>query len=161
MELHDLIRLVKNGRKEEALRLVKSALRQSPDQIQYLLFLAGVTPDLEEGIGALQRVLELDPQNAAAKKGLADLLEKKAKAQSAAAPIPDVTPPPNEVIAPADPVVEAAPISDTERPAVRGTASPVQELIALAGEVRWKMRGVDLPLREAIQAGHVTERDLE
>ncbi len=161
MELHDLIRLVKSGRKEEALRLVKSALQQSPAQIEYLLFFAGVTSDLDEGIRALQRVLELDPQNAAAKKGLADLLEKKAKAQSAAVPSADVILPPNEVIAPAEPVAEVAPTSDTDRPADQGAASVMQELIAFAGDVHWKMRGLDLPLREAIQAGHVTERDLE
>lgn len=165
MEMRDLIQLVQSGRKEEALRRAKEALQQDPDQIPYLIFFAALTPDLDEGIRALQHALELDPQHAAARKGLADLLEKKARMQASASPVANVMPPSNEAVAPSV-APQVTPSSASVEQAAASSAVPVgaslgQEIIAFAGEVRWKMRGLNLPLREAIQAGHVTEKDLE
>lgn len=59
------------GDYETAHTLIVRLLRREPDNVTYLLFLSAVTPDEEERLQALERVLRLDPENPEARRGLA------------------------------------------------------------------------------------------
>ncbi len=59
------------GDYEGAHALIARLLRREPDNVTYLLFLSAVTPDEEERLQALERVLRLDPENPEARRGLA------------------------------------------------------------------------------------------
>lgn len=57
--------------------LVIRLLRRDPDNVDYWLFLSAATPDVQERIKALERVLQLDPDNPVARRGLAYYREQK------------------------------------------------------------------------------------
>jgi len=67
-EVRDLWR---RGAKADALRLVTARLQRDPWDVTALVWFAGLTEDREKALAALRYVLRLDPQNAAARKGLA------------------------------------------------------------------------------------------
>ena len=60
----------REGNREEARNLFGLLTRQEPDNLQAWLWLAGVADGPEERRVALERVLELDPTNEMAAKGL-------------------------------------------------------------------------------------------
>src|SRR5215207_9380896 len=60
----------REGNREEARNLFGLLTRQEPDNLQAWLWLAGVADGPEERRAALERVLELDPTNEMAVKGL-------------------------------------------------------------------------------------------
>src|SRR6185295_3131036 len=60
----------REGNREEARNLFGLLTRQEPDNLQAWLWLAGVADGPEERRAALERVLELDPTNEMASKGL-------------------------------------------------------------------------------------------
>jgi hypothetical protein len=60
----------REGNREEARNLFGLLTRQEPDNLQAWLWLAGVADGPEERRAALERVLELDPTNEMAAKGL-------------------------------------------------------------------------------------------
>src|SRR5689334_12155322 len=60
----------REGNREEARNLFGLLTRQEPDNLQAWLWLAGVADGPEERRAALERVLELDPTNEMANKGL-------------------------------------------------------------------------------------------
>jgi hypothetical protein len=63
----------REGNREEARNLFGLLTRQEPDNLQAWLWLAGVADSPEERRAALERVLELDPSNDMAAKGLQNL----------------------------------------------------------------------------------------
>ena len=79
--LSEIIQTAKNGMKESALALTYMRLSQYPDEHDTLLVLAGLTPDLDEGIETLKKILKNDPTNLNAQKGLADLESRKEKSK--------------------------------------------------------------------------------
>jgi tetratricopeptide (TPR) repeat protein len=76
-ELVKVVHLIDAGEKELALDLIRQILKKDPDNVQALLWLGGLTPDLDEGIAILERVLRLDPGNEIARRGLADLRARR------------------------------------------------------------------------------------
>ncbi|RLD05490.1 MAG: hypothetical protein DRI32_04045 [Chloroflexi bacterium] len=79
--LNEIIETAKNGMKESALALTYMRLSQYPDEHDTLLVLAGLTPDLDEGIETLKKILKNDPSNVNAQKGLDDLQSRKEKSK--------------------------------------------------------------------------------
>ncbi|MGB9633862.1 MAG: hypothetical protein ACPL8I_11055, partial [Chloroflexaceae bacterium] len=57
------IEAARDNKKEEARQLFRLLTRQEPTNIQGWLWLAGVAENREERQAALERVLELDPDN--------------------------------------------------------------------------------------------------
>src|SRR6185436_3199120 len=76
----------REGNREEARNLFGLLTRQEPDNLQAWLWLAGVADGPEERRAALERVLELDPTNEMAAKGLQSMgAEPAARASESAA----------------------------------------------------------------------------
>lgn len=67
------IEAARDNKKEEARQLFRLLTRQEPTNVQGWLWLAGVAENREERQAALERVLELDPDNEMAIKGLKTL----------------------------------------------------------------------------------------
>lgn len=67
------IEAAREGNKEEARNLFRLLTSEDSTNVQVWLWLAGVSESAEERQAALERVLELDPQNEMAKKSLAAL----------------------------------------------------------------------------------------
>ncbi|MCS6881803.1 MAG: hypothetical protein RMK84_07475 [Oscillochloridaceae bacterium] len=93
------IEAARDNKKEEARQLFRLLTRQEPTNVQGWLWLAGVAENREERQAALERVLELDPDNEMAIKGL------KALGVHPATPAPSAPVEP----APAPPVADATP----------------------------------------------------
>lgn len=64
------IEAAREGNREEARNLFRLLTRQEPDNAQAWLWLAGVAENREERQAALEQVLEYDPDNEMAQKGL-------------------------------------------------------------------------------------------
>lgn len=101
----------REGNREEARNLFSLLTRQEPDNVQAWLWLAGVAEGPEQRRAALERVIELDPDNEMAIKGLQAMgvtAPERTSEHPAAAPPP---PPP----APETPAKPAAPMTDEEQ----------------------------------------------
>jgi len=134
-------RLAEAGHKDKALSLLREILRKAPDHIPALLWLAGLTPDVHEGIATLQRVLVLDPANVPAQRGL-DSLQAKAAVKSESTPSTV-----EQEATPSPPVAE-------EKPAPSG------DPIAAARAVIWPFRGLHRPIGELLDEGVINKGDL-
>lgn len=89
------IEAARAGDKAEARELFRLVTREKPDNAQGWLWLAGVAEDREEKRTALENVMQLDPKNDLARKGLAAMGAATAGAvstQGAAAKQPAATP---------------------------------------------------------------------
>ncbi len=75
ISLSKALKLAKNGKKKEALALLREIVQQQPDQIKAHFYLGKLTPNPQESLQAFEHVLRLDPDNAAAKKGIQTLFE--------------------------------------------------------------------------------------
>ncbi len=75
------IAAVRSGERESAHDLLGRAVECDPDNPSAWLWLSGVVDDLDERELCLENVLALDPQNAAAHKGLAQVRQEKAQRQ--------------------------------------------------------------------------------
>src|SRR6476659_9151990 len=64
------IEAAREGNREEARNLFGLLTRQEPDNVQAWLWLAGVAEGPEQRRAALERVVELDPTNEMATKGI-------------------------------------------------------------------------------------------
>jgi hypothetical protein len=98
----------REGNREEARNLFSLLTRQEPDNVQAWLWLAGVAEGPEQRRAALERVIELDPDNEMAIKGLQAMgvpLPKRGNERAPAAPPPTPAPaaPPPAPEAPAKP----------------------------------------------------------
>lgn len=80
------IEAARAGNKAEARELFRLVTREDPNSAQGWLWLAGVAEDRDEKRVALERVVQLEPSNQLAQKGLAAL-----GGASAAAPVPPVS----------------------------------------------------------------------
>ena len=112
------------GDKSTARRLLTQAVRRAPDSEAAWLWLSSVLDTPQGRAFCLRRVLEVNPQNLAAQKGLA-ALESSLSAPAvlpvaAAPPEPEPPPPPAEVVRPRHPPVAqqpaAAPAEAARRP---------------------------------------------
>ena len=86
------IEAAREGNKEEARNLFRLLSRQEPNNAQAWLWLAGVAENREERQGALEHVLELEPNNEMAMKGLQALGVRPTP--GGVSPTPTLTPAP-------------------------------------------------------------------
>jgi len=87
------IEAARDGNKEEARNLFRLLTRQDPTNAQAWLWLAGVAENREERQAALEHVIEIDPTNEMAVKGL-QALGVRPGSRAAAPPPPPVEPAP-------------------------------------------------------------------
>ncbi len=105
------IEAARDGNKEEARNLFRLLTREDSQNVQAWLWLAGVAESREERQAALERVIELDPQNDMASKSLQSLKEEPAgappseqskqpdvKETTPAAPASEPAPPPSRTM---------------------------------------------------------------
>lgn len=105
------IEAARDGNKEEARNLFRLLTREDSQNVQAWLWLAGVAESREERQAALERVIELDPQNDMALKSLQSLKEEIAgappsepskqpdvKETAPAAPASEPSPPPSRTM---------------------------------------------------------------
>jgi hypothetical protein len=88
------IEAARENKKEEARQLFRLLTRQEPDNVQGWLWLAGVAENREERQASLERVLELEPSNEMAQKGLQALGVRPAVASGGPAVVAAAPPPP-------------------------------------------------------------------
>ena len=112
------IQQLRSGEKDSAIVSLRRVVEREPNNIQALLWLSGLTPDLQEGIAALDRVLQLDPDNEVARKGLADLTARQEAQQPSTSPEGVVT------------GEEILTLADTINWPFRGLNRPLGELVA-------------------------------
>ena len=67
------ITAAKSGRKKEALEYLHEAIRNNPNDMLALLWIAGLSDEPTQQERYLRRVLQIDPNNQAAQKGLSRL----------------------------------------------------------------------------------------
>src|ERR687885_2806056 len=82
------IEAIRAGERAEARELFRMVTREDPRNAQGWLWLAGAAEDREEKRAALERVMEIDPQNALARKGLSALAGTRTGAAATASPSP-------------------------------------------------------------------------
>ena len=68
------INALKLGNRQEAQKILKSAIAQNPQDIQAWLWLSGAVDSNQERLRCLKEVLAIDPENSVAAKGLAKLV---------------------------------------------------------------------------------------
>lgn len=148
-ELKQAIHLARAGQKRQAVALLRQILKQNPNNIQALLWLSGLTPNLHEGIIALERALQLDPGNEAAQRGLAHLRARQSQAQSSDSAGPQSSPSPKPQLS-----------EETTPPPTVKQSITGEELMSLAGSVVWPFKGLKRPLGELLAEGVVQPHDL-
>jgi len=132
-------------KKEEARQLFRLLTRQEPTNVQGWLWLAGVAENREERQAALERVLELDPDNEMAFKGL-----------KALGVTPATAAPPAAEPAPTPPVEEAPPAAATAAAAPHEYEDDAfAELDSLSEAIAADTSG---PVRRAESAAEAEER---
>ena len=123
------IEAARAGDKAEARQLFRLVTREDPNNAQGWLWLAGVAEDREEKRGALERVVQIDPSNDLARKGLAALGGVRAAPSAAAAPVAAATQAPqpavDEPAADAPPVIETPATTPRRRGGARQYDAPV------------------------------------
>lgn len=131
------INALRAGDPATARSLLSAAVKQDPNDSTAWLWLSGAVEGDEERIQCLEQVLRLEPDNAAAARGLAKTLQKRAIAATAAA-------------APATPVATATPVA---APVAAPSALPVEttaELVQLDSTPAAPAEAaVELPAAEA------------
>ena len=80
----------RSGNREEARNLFELLTRQEPNNSTAWLWLAGVADNTDQRRAALQRVLELDPNNDMARRGLESLGVASTSAPVVSSPAVDV-----------------------------------------------------------------------
>ncbi len=156
-EVRDLLR---QGAKAQALQRVTAHLRAHPRDVAALLWFAGLTEDREKAIAALRYVLRLDPQNAAARKGLAALEAAEADSRAenrrvrvakerAKASAPDHGPEKRPTLSSSAPRPSSAPSI------IRGG-----DVLRRARATLWPFKGLNRPLGTLLEVGMVEPQDL-
>ncbi|MCU0493479.1 MAG: tetratricopeptide repeat protein [Chloroflexaceae bacterium] len=126
------IAALKTGDRAGAMRLLAQAVRSDPNNERAWLFLAGAVADLEQRRSCLERVLQLNPQNEMARKGLASLAQPTATVapvDPAAAVVPESALPPASTPPPV--ALPAARVTPPEPPAVmtQAPAAPGSRIV--------------------------------
>jgi hypothetical protein len=114
---------------------LRKTLKQNPNSIRALLTLAGLTRDKQEAIAALERVLQLDPDNAMAHHGLTKLCGRKESQ-------------PRDHIA-------SKPSTPAEHPRINGS-----DIVTMAQGIMWPFKDLNRPLGDLLETEEVTSRDL-
>ena len=138
--------LAKAGQKTEALVLLRRLLIQEPTHVPTLMYLAWLTPDVHEGITALERVTTLSSEPAVTARAQQGLVVLRAKA---AAPSISDQPVLAESIAPSVPIEPQPPV-----------LPPVPDPIAQGRTVIWPFRKLNRPIGELLGEGKITMKDL-
>lgn len=68
--LNDAIAAARAGRRDDAARMLRDIVDDEPNNTDAWVWLAGVTPDLQEQRDSLERAIELDPGNRRAQQGM-------------------------------------------------------------------------------------------
>lgn len=145
------IEAARDNKKEEARQLFRLLTRQEPTNIQGWLWLAGVAENREERQAALERVLELDPDNEMAVKGLKALGVAPAMAAPPTSTEPAPTPPVEEATAAA---ITAAAAHEYEDDAFAELDSLSEAIAAdTSGPVRRAESAAEAEERAAVAAG--------
>lgn len=143
---NEATQLAKAGQKTEALIRLRRLLLQKPTHISALMYLAWLTPDVHEGMAALEKVLTLDidaGMRSRAEQGLSELRTK-----------------------PAEPTVFDQPISvETIAPPAPARAEPPAPLpagdsITQARAVIWPFRKLNRSIGDLLNEGQITAKDL-
>ncbi len=122
------IEAAREGKKEEARQLFRLLTRQEPDNAQSWLWLAGVAENREERQSALERVVQLDPTNEMALKGLHALGVTARPAAPPPPPPPAAEPPPPPAAEPPPPpAAEPSPPPAAEPPPPPAARPPLEE----------------------------------
>ena len=106
----------RSGNREEARNLFELLTRQEPNNSTAWLWLAGVADNTDQRRAALQRVLELDPNNDMARRGLESLGVASTSAPVVSSPAVDVDTSMDRTVAPVAHVEEVAPPPEPVRP---------------------------------------------
>ncbi|RLC65850.1 MAG: hypothetical protein DRI48_06080 [Chloroflexi bacterium] len=133
----------REGDEQAALAALQKILVRNPNDINALLILASLAPNEKVSIAALKRVLQLDPDNETARRGLAEIGDRKQRQQADREG--------DEPSTPSQPVEDQA----AEEPRIEGTA-----IVALAKSVTWPFKDLNRPVGELLESGKVTARDL-
>jgi hypothetical protein len=126
------IEAVKDGNKEEARNLFRTLTRQTPENVQGWLWLAGVAENRDERKGSLERVLDLDPQNVVALKSL-QVLQEDERATRQQPDTPVAAPPSAPAVPPSEPAPSPASSAvGDERETGMDESDPFSELDSLS-----------------------------
>lgn len=137
--------LAKSGQKTEALTLLRRLLIQDPTHVPTLMYLAWLTPDVHEGIAALEKVTAISSEPSVIARAQQGLIELRAKA---AASIVEPT-------VPADNVTSST-VSEPQPPEPLSAPDPLAQACA----VIWPFRKLNRPLGALLDEGKITAKDL-
>jgi len=149
--------VLRQGNKARALQQVVAQLRAHPRDVAALLWFAGLTENREQAIAALRYVLRLDPENAAARRGLAALGARPEEgvrvAKKASRGDGDAEGPRQAIrLASKGRPSEVEPGSEL----IRGS-----QILRRAQATIWPFRGYNRPLGVLLEMGMVQTRGLE
>ncbi|MGQ9586157.1 MAG: FxLYD domain-containing protein [Anaerolineae bacterium] len=130
--LQRAIETARRGERNLALQLLEEVLLADPDNETALLWKAGLTPDRQEAMWCLRRVLARSPGHARARAGLAWLQQQSVETP----PIPEVAPP--EVLGPEE---------EARGPFWKPTVE--EEVPALLPTSKWPEREATWPAEQA------------
>ncbi len=123
-ELNDAIAAARAGRRDDAARMLRDIVDDEPNNADALIWLAGVTPDLDEQRELLERALEIAPGNRRAQQGMAWLRDNHPELWSSSGGARSITerstPPYEQTAVPStaasDAPTEMMPVVDPQRP---------------------------------------------
>lgn len=116
------VEALKNGQRDEGIRLLKQYIKQNPEDARAWWALANVVTDKEFQIKSLQRVLKLDPSHAKAKQLLDKLQQTPQQPDWLTADVGEPDPFPSAIPATPPP----PPVDTLFEPVTKKTAPPLQ-----------------------------------
>lgn len=142
-------RLAKAGQKTEALTLLHRLLIQDPTHVPALMYLSWLTPDIHEGIAALEKVTTFNVEASVLARAQQGLTELRAKAAASVTAVP-TSPAPAETVAPA-----------ASQPATPPEPTSAPDPVAQARAVVWPFRKLNRPIGELLDEGKIAISDLQ
>ena len=139
--------LAKSGQKTEALILLRRLLIQDPTHVPALMYLAWLTPDVHEGIAALEKVTTISVEPAIVTRVQQGLIELRARATSLASDNPPV-------------VVETLAPPKASEPMLATPPLAIDPLVQ-ARAVIWPFRRLNRPIGDLLDEGKITTKDLQ
>jgi hypothetical protein len=145
-EILKTVRNVRRGDRQTILAAMRKTLKRNPNNLRALLILAGLTLNEKEAVAALDRALQLDPDNEIAHRSLVELRAgRQPQAQDRQSPQPFSLP---------NPFVDET-AGRPPKPYRDGT-----HMVALAKSVTWPFKDLNRPVGKLLASGQVTWRDL-